>query len=94
MYVKGRSVSDTCVMWPYLHSEQEAVQMMDLMMADEDFMRFQEEMLNNFECNLDEELVESGRMRAMSFAKAIDSNDVNDSRPVGARINAFDDEAH
>ncbi|EGD73140.1 hypothetical protein PTSG_04853 [Salpingoeca rosetta] len=52
----------------YVKGRAEAVAMLDMMMADADFMDFQESMLADFEDEMVEELEQGGRLRSQSFA--------------------------
>eukprot|EP00043_Microstomoeca_roanoka_P017841 m.187570 g.187570 ORF g.187570 m.187570 type:complete len:803 (-) comp16714_c0_seq3:1065-3473(-) len=51
----------------YVKGRAEAVAMLDMMMADADFMEFQEHMLEEFEDEMVEELEQGGRLRSQSF---------------------------
>eukprot|EP00045_Choanoeca_perplexa_P016926 m.235406 g.235406 ORF g.235406 m.235406 type:complete len:797 (+) comp17403_c0_seq2:184-2574(+) len=53
----------------HIKGRQEAVAMLDMMMNDPDFMRFQEEIMEDFENEMMEELEQGGRLRSASFAQ-------------------------
>ncbi len=46
--------------------------MLDMIMADEEFMRFQDELMEDFENSLLEEIESGGRMRTTSFLRDIE----------------------
>eukprot|EP00049_Salpingoeca_infusionum_P000510 m.40372 g.40372 ORF g.40372 m.40372 type:complete len:809 (+) comp10434_c1_seq1:87-2513(+) len=52
----------------HIKGRQQAVAMLDMMMNDADFMRFQDEFMADFEAEMMEELNQGGRLRATSFA--------------------------
>eukprot|EP00055_Hartaetosiga_balthica_P006035 m.18532 g.18532 ORF g.18532 m.18532 type:complete len:811 (-) comp4975_c1_seq1:916-3348(-) len=51
----------------YIKGRSEAVAMLDLMMEDDDFMKFQEEMLAGLEDDFEEQIEQGGRLRSESF---------------------------
>lgn len=51
----------------YIKGRDEAVRLMDLMMADEDFMRYQEELFQDVEDNMADQIEKGGRLRSQSF---------------------------
>ena len=77
MYVKGR---------------EEAVRMMDIMMADEEFMKYQEEIMRDMEDTMVEEIQTGGRLRSQSFVgraglrrDEIDDTGEQDNTPITSR---------
>eukprot|EP01147_Barroeca_monosierra_P004399 gene4399-6671_t len=68
----------------YVKGRAEAVAMLDMMMADEEFMEFQEMMLAGFEEDLVGELEQGGRIRSQSFAggKRPTRPQQNDTTPI------------
>eukprot|EP00051_Salpingoeca_urceolata_P001249 m.39564 g.39564 ORF g.39564 m.39564 type:complete len:1241 (+) comp11285_c0_seq1:36-3758(+) len=79
----------------YIKGRDEAVRMMDMMMADEDFMRFQEEMLADFEDSLVDEMEAGGRLRGKSFSapRRPKPEARPDGRSINDRVSIFDQEA-
>jgi hypothetical protein len=51
----------------YIKGREEAVRMMDMMMADEEFMRYQEELYRDVETKMGDQIASGGRLRAQSF---------------------------
>eukprot|EP00048_Salpingoeca_helianthica_P015518 m.227187 g.227187 ORF g.227187 m.227187 type:complete len:806 (-) comp17143_c0_seq1:162-2579(-) len=51
----------------YIKGRDEAVRLMDMMMADEDFMRYQEELFQGAEDSMAAEIEKGGRLRSQSF---------------------------
>ncbi len=65
----------------YIKGRDEAVKLMDMMMADDEFMRYQEELFADVEDSMVEEIYNAGRLRTQSFvgkAGMRDPDEVNE----------------
>jgi hypothetical protein len=62
----------------YIKGRSEAVQMLDMIMADEEFMRFQDELMEDFEASLLDEIESGGRMRTTSFLRGVERPSLRD----------------
>ncbi len=51
----------------HIKGREEAVRLMDMMMADEDFMRYQEELFQDMEDSMADQIESGGRLRSQSF---------------------------
>lgn len=78
-----------------IKGREEAVRLMDLMMADEEFMKYQESLMQDMEAHMTEEIERGGRLRSQSFVgragmrhKEVSEDDAEVSGSASSRVDA------